>query len=169
MYLARTGTGNDLMPKYRYIILEDNVVSVPLKFFVNKPIETSVTKHRTLVIKKRNTFNKFLRNNLSIHLSLEQDMRFIKNECEFVLSSCICNFKIFRYRKQFDSIFVFCRVGPMLALFLIAVGTGGIKPCVSSFGGDQFTAEQVSKLKGLFTLITRIASINGRKWLEISL
>ena len=53
MYLAMTGTVNDLMPKYRYIILEDNVVSVPLKFFVNKPIETSVTKHRTLVIKKK--------------------------------------------------------------------------------------------------------------------
>ena len=26
---------------------------------------------------------------------------------------------------------------------MIAVGTGGIKPCVSSFGGDQFTPEQV--------------------------
>lgn len=31
----------------------------------------------------------------------------------------------------------------MLGLFMIAMGTGGIKPCVSSFGGDQFTAEQV--------------------------
>lgn len=26
----------------------------------------------------------------------------------------------------------------MLGLFLIALGTGGIKPCVSAFGGDQF-------------------------------
>lgn len=25
-----------------------------------------------------------------------------------------------------------------LALYLIALGTGGIKPCVSSFGADQF-------------------------------
>jgi dipeptide/tripeptide permease len=25
-----------------------------------------------------------------------------------------------------------------VGLFLIAVGTGGIKPCVASFGGEQF-------------------------------
>ncbi|XP_054274827.1 peptide transporter family 1-like [Macrosteles quadrilineatus] len=30
----------------------------------------------------------------------------------------------------------------LLGLFLIAVGTGGIKPCVSSFGGDQFVVPQ---------------------------
>ncbi|XP_077280577.1 solute carrier family 15 member 2 isoform X2 [Temnothorax americanus] len=30
----------------------------------------------------------------------------------------------------------------MLGLFLIAVGTGGIKPCVSAFGGDQFILPQ---------------------------
>ena len=29
--------------------------------------------------------------------------------------------------------------GPMIGLLLIAIGTGGIKPCVSAFGGDQFT------------------------------
>ncbi|XP_015833535.1 peptide transporter family 1 isoform X1 [Tribolium castaneum] len=30
----------------------------------------------------------------------------------------------------------------LLALFLIAVGTGGIKPCVAAFGGDQFVLPQ---------------------------
>lgn len=30
----------------------------------------------------------------------------------------------------------------LLGLFMIAVGTGGIKPCVSSFGGDQFVIPQ---------------------------
>lgn len=34
--------------------------------------------------------------------------------------------------------------GPIAALHLIALGTGGIKPCVSSFGGDQFQAHEVS-------------------------
>lgn len=34
--------------------------------------------------------------------------------------------------------------GPLLALHLIALGTGGIKPCVSSFGGDQFRASEVN-------------------------
>ncbi|KAG8275516.1 hypothetical protein J6590_084440 [Homalodisca vitripennis] len=33
----------------------------------------------------------------------------------------------------------------LLGLFLIAVGTGGIKPCVSSFGGDQFVVPQQEK------------------------
>ncbi|XP_054275603.1 peptide transporter family 1-like isoform X2 [Macrosteles quadrilineatus] len=33
----------------------------------------------------------------------------------------------------------------LLGLLLIAVGTGGIKPCVSSFGGDQFVLPQQAK------------------------
>ena len=32
----------------------------------------------------------------------------------------------------------------MIGLLLIAIGTGGIKPCVSAFGGDQFEAGEVS-------------------------
>ena len=40
----------------------------------------------------------------------------------------------------------FSRAGPMIGLLLIALGTGGIKPCVSAFGGDQFTADQVMYL-----------------------
>ena len=31
----------------------------------------------------------------------------------------------------------------MIGLLLIAIGTGGIKPCVSAFGGDQFEAGEV--------------------------
>ncbi|KAI9109108.1 hypothetical protein K1719_019731 [Acacia pycnantha] len=39
-----------------------------------------------------------------------------------------------------------------LALYLIALGTGGIKPCVSSFGADQFddTDEAEKEKKGSF-------------------
>ena len=32
----------------------------------------------------------------------------------------------------------------MIGLVLIAFGTGGIKPNVSAFGGDQFTPDQVN-------------------------
>ncbi|XP_039286060.1 peptide transporter family 2 isoform X2 [Nilaparvata lugens] len=34
------------------------------------------------------------------------------------------------------------RYAALLGLLLVALGTGGIKPCVSSFGGDQFTLPQ---------------------------
>lgn len=41
----------------------------------------------------------------------------------------------------------------IVALLLIATGTGGIKPCVSAFGGDQFKLpEQVKYLSYYFSL-----------------
>lgn len=41
----------------------------------------------------------------------------------------------------------------MIGLVLIAVGTGGIKPCVSAFGGDQFKMpEQAKQLATFFSL-----------------
>lgn len=33
----------------------------------------------------------------------------------------------------------------MVGLILIAFGTGGIKPCVAAFGGDQFGEDNVSR------------------------
>jgi POT family proton-dependent oligopeptide transporter len=40
--------------------------------------------------------------------------------------------------------------GFYLGLFFIALGSGGIKPCVASFVGDQFTAAQKSLLPKIF-------------------
>lgn len=37
----------------------------------------------------------------------------------------------------------------MLGLFLIALGTGGIKPCVAAFGGDQFEDHQVRRCSNI--------------------
>ena len=42
--------------------------------------------------------------------------------------------------------------GTALGLGLLAVGTGGIKPCVSAFGGDQFHSSQVVELQTFFSL-----------------
>ena len=39
--------------------------------------------------------------------------------------------------------------GTALGLSLIAVGTGGIKPCVSAFGGDQFGKHQQHLVQGM--------------------
>jgi len=41
----------------------------------------------------------------------------------------------------------------MLGLFLIALGSGGIKPCVAAFGGDQFKIpEQAAQIGTFFSL-----------------
>jgi POT family proton-dependent oligopeptide transporter len=42
--------------------------------------------------------------------------------------------------------------GCALGLFLVAFGTGGIKPCVSSFGGDQIKENQTELLASFFAL-----------------
>lgn len=39
----------------------------------------------------------------------------------------------------------------MLGLILIALGTGGIKPCVAAFGGDQFEEEHVQERQKFFS------------------
>lgn len=44
------------------------------------------------------------------------------------------------------------RAVSFLGLALIAFGTGGIKPCVSAFGGDQFKPGQERQLKQFFSL-----------------
>lgn len=40
----------------------------------------------------------------------------------------------------------------MASLFMIAVGTGGIKPCVAAFGGDQFGSEDIDSLNRFFSM-----------------
>ncbi|RVE57946.1 hypothetical protein OJAV_G00204410 [Oryzias javanicus] len=47
----------------------------------------------------------------------------------------------------------------MVGLFLIALGTGGIKPCVSAFGGDQFADHQERQRRTFFSVF--YLCING--------
>ncbi|KAJ3109985.1 hypothetical protein HDU96_007000 [Phlyctochytrium bullatum] len=42
------------------------------------------------------------------------------------------------------------RWGPLMAIFMIAIGTGGIKPCVSAHGGDQFIDVQTYGLQKFY-------------------
>ena len=48
-----------------------------------------------------------------------------------------------------------------IALFTIATGTGGLKPCVASPGGDQFSMNEVGReqFAGFFSFV--YASINA--------
>ncbi|GAB5369883.1 hypothetical protein AAMO2058_001444900 [Amorphochlora amoebiformis] len=42
--------------------------------------------------------------------------------------------------------------GLFIGLLLIAIGTGGIKPCVSAFGGDQFEANATEQIQSFFVI-----------------
>ena len=42
--------------------------------------------------------------------------------------------------------------GAVTGLFLLSVGTGGIKPCVSAFGGDQFHPSQSVQIQRFFSM-----------------
>jgi dipeptide/tripeptide permease len=42
--------------------------------------------------------------------------------------------------------------GAAIGLFLVGIGTGGIKPCVSSMGADQFQADQVEVIASFFSI-----------------
>uniref|UniRef100_A0A8C1BCC4 Solute carrier family 15 member 2 n=1 Tax=Cyprinus carpio carpio TaxID=630221 RepID=A0A8C1BCC4_CYPCA len=54
----------------------------------------------------------------------------------------------------------------MVGLVLIAFGTGGIKPCVAAFGGDQFDEENTEERTKFFSIF--YMSINaGRIWKEL--
>ena len=58
------------------------------------------------------------------------------------------------------SSFFICSALAFIGLGLIAFGTGGIKPCVASFGGEQFVLpEQAHMMGSYFSMF--YASING--------
>ncbi len=43
-------------------------------------------------------------------------------------------------------------IGPAIGLAMIGFGTGGIKPCVSAFGGNQFLPSQKNYIVNFFSL-----------------
>lgn len=49
-----------------------------------------------------------------------------------------------------------------IGLFLIALGTGGVKPCVAAFGGDQFyLPDQCEELQHFFSLFYFSINLGG--------
>ncbi|KAH0624509.1 hypothetical protein JD844_032058 [Phrynosoma platyrhinos] len=48
--------------------------------------------------------------------------------------------------------FYYCSAFSMIGLVLIALGTGGIKPCVAAFGGDQFEDHQEKQRSTFFSI-----------------
>lgn len=55
----------------------------------------------------------------------------------------------------------------LLGLFVIAVGTGGIKPCVAPFGADQFSRGQEALIEPYFGFF--YASINAGSLLSTNI
>ncbi|XP_044522682.1 solute carrier family 15 member 2 isoform X2 [Gracilinanus agilis] len=66
--------------------------------------------------------------------------------------SSLCYFTPLLGAAMADSWLGKFRVLSMIGLFLIALGTGGIKPCVAAFGGDQFEAEHVNERSKFFSV-----------------
>lgn len=59
-------------------------------------------------------------------------------------------------------------VATVIGLLLISLGTGGIKPCVSAFGGDQFKIPEQAKQLALFFSLFYM-SINAGSLLSTTL
>ena len=52
------------------------------------------------------------------------------------------------------------RSGFLSGLFLVALGTGGIKPCVVSYGGDQFQEGQVGFRMSIYEIHMNILNLS---------
>ena len=58
--------------------------------------------------------------------------------------------KIYQFQTNFEP--YLCREILITGLLFIAIGFGGIRPCISAFGGDQFELpKQEKQLKSFFT------------------
>lgn len=95
--------------------------------------------------KKLACFNRFFRNpskklfdNFVRYLSINQFFEVYRNFLFFIviLKNYIFFLTFYFYSLNHDREF------SLLGLLLIAIGSGGIKPCVAAFGGDQFVLPQ---------------------------
>jgi hypothetical protein len=59
------------------------------------------------------------------------------------------------------------RLGPFLGLLVIAVGSGGIKPCVSTFGADQVAASNVEKHDALTLTSSPVLTLEAKSWSNV--
>ncbi|PAA74382.1 hypothetical protein BOX15_Mlig029362g1, partial [Macrostomum lignano] len=51
--------------------------------------------------------------------------------------------------------------GPLISMLILAIGTGGIKPCVAAFGGDQVGKENEEVLDGFFAMFYMCINIGA--------
>lgn len=87
-------------------------------------------------------------------------------DLQILLTSCFCYFRTILYLScvyatgsvliavgAIPSLNLPAKMMTILGLLLIGVGSGGIKPCVAAFGGDQFKIpEQAKQLATFFSL-----------------
>lgn len=67
------------------------------------------------------------------------------------------NVPLFLQRLHSD----FFSILDMTGLVIIAIGTGGIKPCVSAFGGDQFELGQERMISIYFSMYYFSINLGG--------
>lgn len=76
---------------------------------------------------------------------------FLTNNSSIFSNFIIFLFNFYNLKREFS----------LGGLFLIAVGTGGIKPCVAAFGGDQFILPQQEKYLVTFFSVFYFAINSG--------
>jgi solute carrier family 15 oligopeptide transporter 1 len=64
-----------------------------------------------------------------------------------------------------DTFYFSFRWGVALGLFLLGIGTGGIKPCVAAYGGDQFNPTHVKQISLFFSMF--YFSINAGSFISM--
>ncbi|XP_041374946.1 solute carrier family 15 member 2-like isoform X2 [Gigantopelta aegis] len=93
-----------------------------------------------------------------------------------ILGAIIADGYIGRYRTIMYLSIVYCignvilaltalppkeKIGPIIGLMVIGLGTGGIKPCVSAFGGDQFPTEKEKERTTFFSAFYFIINLGS--------
>ena len=128
---------------------------IQVGFFLKKK---KITMHlHFLMTEQKSTKNNFIFQNNILDFSHLCFGSHIKNSRSYssnwIRSSVSKMKKKKKLKSKFLKYFKFFRSFSLIGLLLIAIGTGGIKPCVSAFGGDQFKLpEQERQLQTFFSV-----------------
>lgn len=86
-------------------------------------------------------------------LGVKASRKYPQGRCrhaKMILSLIVHLYSWFGIYMVIASLTLHFRILSLIGLSLIALGTGGIKPCVAAFGGDQFEEKHVRVLLFLY-------------------
>ena len=127
---------------------------IQVGFFLKKKNYNALTfSHDWAKINKKQCF--IFQNNILdfSHLCFGSHIKNSRSYSSNWIGSSVSKMKKKKLKTKLLIIHFFFRSFSLIGLLLIAIGTGGIKPCVSAFGGDQFKLpEQERQLQTFFSV-----------------